>query len=201
MRSEDYDKEYFEDGTKSNYVSYGDDPGWIPTASVLARLLEPKSSMLEVGCAKGYFVKAALIFGINCIGIDISQYAIANAVTGVKNRVFVQNIAEAHYKNLDSVVSWEMLEHVPEDEVNTVLLNLHAASKAGGLQVHRICLDMASNYAHQDKDHTHVTVKPRQWWEERFENLGWIRQDPIVEELDALFADRDWSGRFFVYRT
>ena len=55
--------------------------------------LTAKSSVLDVGCAKGFMIHdmAQLIHGITVKGVDISEYAIANAIEGQKANVMVAN--------------------------------------------------------------------------------------------------------------
>ena len=51
------------------------------TAKALVRVLKPQSQkVLEIGCAKGFLVKAFQDMGIDAIGIDISSYAIKRSI-------------------------------------------------------------------------------------------------------------------------
>src|SRR3990172_9695055 len=81
---EQYDEAYYEGGImtgKSLYSNYR----WMPEATVpmamtiIDALKIPRgASVLDVGCAKGYLVKALRWLGRNAYGYDVSEYAIAH---------------------------------------------------------------------------------------------------------------------------
>lgn len=199
MTSDLYPASYYRGGGASNYTNYSDDPGWETTMSVLLTHLVPGSTLLEVGCATGWFVRQARGYGMDARGVDISAWAIENPAPGVQDYIAQASVLHLPHGGWDTIVSWEMLEHVPEDEVDAALLSMLAASKDGSVWVHRIALDDANHDHHADDDETHFTIKPRQWWLDTFEELGLRRLPEIEGDLDAAFADRDWAGRFFAY--
>ena len=90
-----YNKDYYENGVAKGISGY-DNYRWIPEltypmAHAFYNFLKLKrnSNILEYGCANGYLVKCLNDFGVNSYGVDISNYAINNCPTDVKNRLVV----------------------------------------------------------------------------------------------------------------
>lgn len=205
MQSDWYHEGYWERGEGSNYVRYGNDPGWVPTVEVLQRFLKPGSHLFEVASAKGWFLHAALDAGFDARGMDISDYAVSQATGAVLGRLRQGNVAEVPIRPLrgySAVCSWEFLEHVPVDELDAVLSNMERALVSGGWLWHRIGIDLGNaedSHNHQ-ADVTHQPEQTRQWWEEVFAERGLVRQSDAERALQQKFASRDWAERFFVYR-
>lgn len=207
MTGDAYDEGYWERGEGSNYVQYGDDPRWAMTASLLMAEAplpgDVKPWLLEVACAKGYFVKAAKAEGFEAYGIDISDWAVQNADPSIRRRLVLGNAVDLPWGDhlFDVVCSWEFFEHVYENEIPNVLDEMLRVLKPGGLLVHRIGIDMedGQDTSGQQHDHTHVWEVNRAWWEALFGNRGLSRSTEIEAAFDWGFEDSDWKGRFFAY--
>lgn len=200
----EYGEGYWERGEGSNYVAYGDDPGWDPTARVL-KWHQPGGRLLEVACSKGWFVRAAVQHGYDAHGIDLSQHAIGHPAPGIGDRLTLGNAISLPYtsQQYDVVCSWEFLEHVPEQFLLVVLEEMDRVAAPGALIVHRIgTLDDEGALHDHMHDETHVTNKPYAWWYDLIERVqpGWRPQPEIVIEFDRMFAGRDWAGRYVAYR-
>lgn len=198
-----YDRGYYEGG-KSNYEGYTNDPGWAPTVSVLTEWLPAKPRVLELGCATGWFVKAANEAGWACEGIDCSAWAHMHAEAST---VYgdASDLSDWDAGTFDAVVSWEFLEHLRQARVHACLSEIERVVKPGGLMVHRIGMDLEGDesyarYPHPcDDDPTHETVRPRWWWE----SLMAVSSHPVrklEEQLNVTFSHRDWWGRFYARR-
>ncbi len=79
-----YDSDYFLNGPgtgKSNYVDYQWRPGLtIPACRKIAQYLGIRNgdSLIDVGCSRGYYVKAFRELGYRAFGYDVSEWAIEN---------------------------------------------------------------------------------------------------------------------------
>ncbi len=192
-----YGRGYFEYGEGSNYVNYGDDPGWRGTVAELGRVLSPPAAILELGAAKGYFVRAARAAGFTCCGLDVSEYAVS------RSDGFVQQGDAAHGLDFSdgsfsAVVSWELLEHIEESRIRLVTAEMDRVLRPGGLQVHRIGILVPGREAEFYSDETHVLPWTREEWPRLWSSYERV---PAVEDaLDQRFSGRDWSGRFFAFR-
>jgi SAM-dependent methyltransferase len=198
-----YDEGYWERGEGSNYFAYGDDPGWPVTAAVCRRVLERHATVLEVGCAKGYFVKSARAFGLETWGVDVSKYAIEHAHPAAVPYVAEFDGHDLPYadESFDAVVSWEVLEHIEKVDLPHVITEMHRVLKPGGLLINRIGMIVNGDEGNLREDVTHVTIRDRDWWLELFKQPPNLRRQPGVEALfDQMFQDRDWAGRFVAHR-
>ena len=85
-------------------------------AKVLAHVAAPAPRLLDVGCGKGYFVKACADRGIAAEGVDLSDTAIAHATgtLGVKAHCGrLEDLADT-LGTFDVVTFWATIEHVPD---------------------------------------------------------------------------------------
>ena len=202
-----YTSAYWETGEGSNYHSYGDDLGWKPLVATINHFLWLDGlgpwnvAIREVACSKGYFVKTAREWGYDAEGMDISAHAINSAPAAVKPYLRLGNAGEAlpwPDESADVVCSWEFFEHVYEDEIDRVLAEKLRVLKAGGHLWMKI--GIVTPVPQPDQDHSHYTVQPREWWEAKFAGAGLEHRAEIEAHLDQVFPDRDWMGRFFVWR-
>lgn len=207
MDPEQYGEGYWEHGQGSNYVAYADDPGWVPTVEVLSEFVpvgSPPPTLLEVACAKGFFVRAARQRGYEAVGIDLSRWAVDHPAPGVAEFIRQGDAMELPWpmQSFDVVCSWEFLEHVPEPLLEWVLAEQVRVLRSGGLWVARIgTLESEEDRSQHLSDHTHVTNYPSSWWRDWLERGSTFSRAPEVEEaFDRTFADRDWAGRYFAYR-
>ena len=133
-----YNENYFsnEDLIKNNantfgYTDYRDDePQRIRQfESIMKRIKNyvKKGKVLDVGCAFGYFLKAAEKEGFEAAGVEISKYAVSRAKQNNLN-VINSKLKDANFKSssFDVVTIFDVIEHVasPSDEfreINRVL--------------------------------------------------------------------------------
>lgn len=78
-----FGKEYFDGTREQGYGGYSYDGRWIAVAqrAIEHWNLKPGDRVLDIGCAKGFLVKDLrdALPGLEVIGIDVSDYALANA--------------------------------------------------------------------------------------------------------------------------
>jgi 2-polyprenyl-3-methyl-5-hydroxy-6-metoxy-1,4-benzoquinol methylase len=75
------------------------------------KLLDAK--VLDVGCAVGYFVEAAVLAGWDAYGIDVSKLALRYAHPSIRDRLQCVNLYEANFNEtkFDVVFFGDTLEH------------------------------------------------------------------------------------------
>ena len=116
--SKQFGKDYFDGDRQYGYGGYKYDGRWRPFADKLIDHygLKTGDKVLDIGCAKGFLVhdfKQALP-GLETAGLDISEYAIANAMPDVKPFLRVGTAAELPYPDhhFDLVVSVNTLHNL-----------------------------------------------------------------------------------------
>ena len=128
------------------------------------------SKILDVGCGVGILVEQFNKLGYDAIGIDINHSAIDNSICPKKG-FLVENIANLEYSEnyFDLVVSREVLEHIPQQEIDKSIQELDRVSK--GLMIHIIAVTKRGKSA--TKDPTHVNVQTENWWVSKFQQYGY----------------------------
>ena len=178
LRGKEYkfEREYFEDGTYGYYM-YRDFPCHYRTAKeVLDRKPE---SVVEFGGARGYVCKILEgFYGVKTCVVDISNHcyhtrAIDNYIRCdiSRERVPIKD------KEYDLCFSIAFLEHIPEDRVEHVIRESIRVSKRG---LHGITFKKEP----YDIDKTHVTMKPKEWWIEKFGEVDPSYPVEIVDKED-----------------
>jgi SAM-dependent methyltransferase len=107
-----FGREFFDGDRRHGYGGYYYHPRfWQPVIPTFQKHfgLTEKSSVLDVGCGKGFMLHdlALLIPGITVKGIDISEYAIRNAIDDMKPHVQVANASQLPFPDhsFDVVIS------------------------------------------------------------------------------------------------
>jgi SAM-dependent methyltransferase len=143
--------------------------------------LTAASSLLDVGCAKGFMLYdfAQLIPGITVKGIDVSAYAIANAIDAVKPHVQVADARALPFpdKSFDVVISINTIHNLPRDECGRALREIERVARKGAF----------------------VTVDAYRNDEERERMLAWnLTAQTImhVDEWKAFFAQHGYRGDY-----
>ncbi len=150
--------------------------------------------VLDMGCAGGDFVKSCIDDGHFAVGIEgstfskdhkrsawaiIPDYLFTCDITRPFEIVFQAN-ADEHKIGFDVVTSWEVMEHIKEEDLPGLASNVHAHLAPGGLWI----MSVANSEDIRGGVRLHQTVKPRHWWQQKFQSLGFTP----VEQHKAYFA-------------
>lgn len=186
-----YDEDYWERSRESGKGGFTGPYTWErlgsyfnATAQHLITSLDLKATdslaarqVLDVGCAKGYLVKALRLKGIKAFGVDFSTYALAHSDPDTKNFLTRHNVIT---KNLvdqyDVVTCFDMMEHIPEVSAELVLKRI--AKVATRAIVFNIGVTSYEDKDALNMDTSHINIKPREWWVKRFEKCcpGFVLQ-------------------------
>jgi SAM-dependent methyltransferase len=146
--------------------------------------LSCESSVLDVGCAKGFMMRdfAAGIPGITARGVDISQYAIDHVLEDMKPYVQVANATKLPFadKSFDVVISINTVHNLAKDELAQALGEISRVSRRGAY----VTVD-----AYHDDDE-----------DERERMMAWnltAKTIMSVGQWKAFFAEIGYEGDYF----
>lgn len=128
--SEFYDASYFEAGPthqKSNYERYVWLPDRVPyeTAFFLSMAgIAPGQRVFDVGCARGFYVRAMVELGMDAYGCDWSQFAIETCDSTVRSRLSCSELPPDELGVFDLVTAIHVLEHWDESYLRLYISRL-----------------------------------------------------------------------------
>lgn len=174
-----YDADYWDrPGGKSGFAhAYTWDrlgPFFQATATHIVEQFNPAST-LDVGCGKGFLVKALVDWGVDAYGLDLSPYAIRHAPADVAGRVRVADITQTGLlEPVDLVTCFDVLEHLPAETIPHVLRRLESAGSQW-----LVCNIGLADSPTPDPDVSHINLQTRGWWLETFAEVlpDWILVD------------------------
>jgi hypothetical protein len=171
--SEKFSEDYYLRGPQtglSNYENYR----WLPEPTILCarRMMNhlgahPGDSVLDWGCARGYYVKALRILGYDATGYDLSRWAVENCDPDVAGLVSNKQTGKAQ----DWVVCKDVLEHVPLGQIGDSILRLLMHAKKGVLIVVPLAKDGVYINPADRQDSTHVLAWTMDEWLNRIQTV------------------------------
>lgn len=163
-----FDETYFLNGKQagvSNYENYR----WLgePTMAMAKRLIEAmdiaaNDTVLEIGCARGYTVKALHLQNIDAWGYDISEWAVENCDPMVRHRIH-NTIQHRYY---DHVFAKDVFEHVEPVILASMIHDLLSTVGKSMLIIVPLAEAEEGRYlrAEDNLDATHVIRWPLEKW-------------------------------------
>ena len=133
-----FDKEFFDGDRKHGYGGFNYFPRfWQPVIPTFCDhfCLTARSSVLDVGCAKGFMLHdmAELIPGITVKGVDVSEYAVANAIEDMKPHVQVADARKLPFpdKSFDVVIAINTIHNLEIEECAEALREIERVQRKG----------------------------------------------------------------------
>ena len=167
------------------------------------------SSVLVLGAARGYLVKAFREQGVHAIGVDISEWAIENCAEGIEDYMYCGDICDLSLwedKSFDLVVALDVLEHIRVPDLYKAMDEAVRVGKALILDVPILPHDDEPDQSH-GTDATHVSCYSKMWWIQGFmarglEPFGQVSEYLYPEEHEnSPWADGHDHGVTIWFRT
>lgn len=128
-----YDEDYFLRGVesgKSNYTDYRFLPDLVLPLALFAKRhmgITGGDTVLDYGCARGYFVKALRMEGIDAKGYDHAAWPIDNCDPYVQGHV--SNALHLPPLGYDHIWSKDVMEHLSEEQLKQIIPRLCQAAR------------------------------------------------------------------------
>lgn len=180
-----FGKEFFDGDRRHGYGGYGYQPRfWQPVIPTFREFygLTGASSVLDVGCGKGFMLHdmALLIPGITVKGVDVSEYAVANAIEDMRPHVRVANARDLPFpdKAFDLAISINTVHNLEKDECAEALREIMRVSRG----------------------RAYITVDAYRTAEEKERMYAWnltARTIMHVDEWIAFFGEVGYTGDYY----
>lgn len=180
-----FGKDFFDGDRRHGYGGFNYMPRfWQPVIPTFQQHfgLTAQSSVLDVGCAKGFMLHdmAELIPGITVKGIDVSDYAIEHAIDDMKPHVGVASAVKLPFadKSFDVVISVNTVHNLKRDDCATALREIERVARKGAF----------------------ITVDAYRDDEEKRRMMAWnLTAQTImhVDEWKAFFTEIGYTGDYY----
>jgi len=175
-----FGKDFFDGDRKNGYGGFNYLPKfWQPVIPTFQDYwnLDSNSSLLDVGCAKGFMLYdlSSAIPNIKIAGIDISEYAISNAIEEVKPFLSVANAMSLPFddNSFDVVISINTVHNLDREECAKALQEIERVSKGKSF----ITVDAYRNEEEKNRmfawNLTAKTIMSVEEWKEFFDEIGY----------------------------
>jgi SAM-dependent methyltransferase len=130
-----FGQDYWDGERKYGYGGYRYDGRWLAVAEAFARHYKLKAGdrVLDIGCGKGFLLYelTRAVPGLQVQGIDISDYAIANAKEDVRDHLDVGDCTALPYANgaFDFVYSLNTFHNLPVDRLKRAVQEMVRVAK------------------------------------------------------------------------
>ena len=135
-------------------------------------------SFLDAGCAKGFLVRTLREKGKEAWGFDHSSCALERAEQSVKPFVRRASVEDVHCDEpIDMLLAFSLFECLTEEQALSFLRQARGWTRQALLAVITVADDTAAETS-DDRDLSHMTLRPRAWWHKLLLRAGW-RQDSL----------------------
>lgn len=163
-------------------------------------------SILDLGCAGGGMIKTFADDGHIAIGLEGSDYSYNhkraawatnpdNLFTCDCSKPFILHTGDGKPYQFDVITAWEFLEHIFEDRLPVLFMNVNNHLKPDGLFIG----STTNSNPSANGIYHHVTRRKLKWWTERFEENDLYRDNKMEKYFDNAWV-RSWTYKNFVCR-
>lgn len=175
-----FGKDFFDGDRRHGYGGFNYHPRfWQPVIPTFQSHfgLDADSSLLDVGCAKGFMLHdlAEQIPGIRLAGIDVSAYAIENTIEDMKPFVQVADARELPFpdKSFDVVISINTIHNLERAELAKALREIERVARRGAFVTVDAYRDEAERQRMMAWNLTAKTIMSVDEWVAFFDECGY----------------------------
>lgn len=182
--AKEFGMDFFDGDRKCGYGGYKYDGRWKAVALKMKDYyqLSDDCAILDIGCAKGFLLHDFKWLMPNCTitGIDVSEYAISNAMPSVKPYLKVASAESLPYpdKSFDLVISINSIHNLPMERLKIALKEVERVSRG----------------------HSYITVDAWRNETERVNLYKWVLTAETMMHVDdwtKLFAEVGYTGDYW----
>lgn len=193
-----YDRDYFENGVtsdKSGYMGYEWGPEYPAYAIGLDTEFKLKGEkVVDIGCAKGFLVKALRELGVKAIGVEASDYAYECVETDLKKYILHSSAVDIPVDKLGTfkmVILYDILEHLDDEEVAKLMEII-----SNGLKPEYITMKSPFQVYSWDTDKSHINIKNEAGWIEVFSRWGYEPYECVAPKVPWTW----WDNRTLCFK-
>lgn len=175
-----FDREFFDGDRSTGYGGFSYHPRfWTPVIPDIVDHfdIDADSSLLDVGCAKGFmlFDLVEAIPGMTVAGIDVSEYAIANAKPEVRSFLGVADAKALPFDDdsFDVVISINTVHNLDRDDCGKALQEIERVSRRGSFVTVDAYRNDDERRRMMDWNLTAKTIMSTEEWVDFFAEVGY----------------------------
>ena len=171
-------REYFDGSREQGYGGYHYDGRWLPIAGDFIQHfnLKPGDRVLDVGCAKGFLVYDLMktLPGLEAYGLDISEYALLNALPELIGRLHLGNATHLPFpdNSFQAIISINTIHNLDLEECIAALREIERVSAGNSFVQVDAYTNPEEKKAFEDWMLTAKTYGTPQDWREIFQEAG-----------------------------
>lgn len=175
-----FGKEYFDGERQTGYGGFHYDPRfWQPVIPDFVSHfgISANSSVLDVGCAKGFMLNdlIEIVPGVSVEGIDISSYAIENGLDTVRSFLTLGDAKELPYDDdaFDFVFSINTVHNLDREQCGQALREIQRVARSGAFVTVDAYRDDDEKKRMYQWNLTALTIMSVDEWKQFFEEVGY----------------------------
>ena len=129
--------------------------------------LKPGVSVLEIGCAKGFLIYEFYKKGMSIAGIDLSSYAVKNALAETKQFLVQGSCEQLPWKtdSFDLVISKDTLPHLRLEQLPLAISEVERVSRNNNIFLEiGVTNDVHGRELMKTWDETQQSIQSASWW-------------------------------------
>lgn len=140
-------------------VCTGNPDKWVPILESF-NTLGKNLSVVDLGCGRGYYLRKLREMGHRVFGVEQSSVCCGKYLLDIPNRnSTLENFITTNNETYDVVLSTDVLEHIPEKEIDKILDGISKLSNVALLGITN-----SSDKDEIDGTELHLCIHPIDWW-------------------------------------